>query len=422
VGKGLSVDRVLKGLVVAGASSVVLLGALLVSGATGARAARPGVVADSPPAALHLPLPGEPGFPPKLDGPAVASKEILPNLQGEFPGVPTTPDAAGYPPVRQLTFGGRVHYLLLFNTGFENSGPGPVLVWGHRASTKTRDMMADQYIKLKGGSYALRRNVGALRFIFPTGLGLPHLHWHYLGAELYALYPAGHFGQSRRSAKQGFCMSEPASVFTDYCGYKRTRELTQIEAMYPHTADFYNALVEGQYIDITGLPAGKYTLMNWMNSQCLLKETTYADNAGTTAVTLTYPNGLGGMPAAAPGTEQNAVPHLPCPAPQMTAAQAARYLQQAVVKKSGGPVTGLRSRCARVSTTGFNCQPSWRRDGVAYSGRMTISHVASSTLGRYATALSGISAQALFQGSASGRQLRWSINQHLLPNVRPAHP
>jgi hypothetical protein len=423
VGKSSSVDRVLKAIVVSGSLSVLGLGGLLVSGATGAPGSRRvGVVADSPPAALHLPLPGASGFPPKLDGPAIASREILPNLEGEFPGVPTTSAAAGYPPVRQVTFGGKIHYLLVFNTGFENSGPGPVLVWGHRASANTRDMTADQYIKLKDGSYALRRNVGALRYIFPSGLGLPHLHWHYLGAELYALYPAGHFGQARHSAKQGFCMSEPASVFTDYCGYQNPTELTQIEGMYAHTFDFYDALVEGQYIDITGLRAGKYTLMNWMNSQCLLKETTYADNAGATDVTLTYPNGPNGMPAAAPGFEQNRSPHLPCPAPQMTAAQARQYLQQAVVKKSGGPVTALRSRCGRASSTGFSCHPSWRRDGVAYSGRMTIAHVASSKLARYATALSGLSTQARFQGSASGRQQQWAVSLHLLHSVTPAHP
>ena len=107
-------------------------------------------------------------------------------------------------------------------------------------------------------------------------------------------------------------------MFTDYCGYQNPTELTQIEGMYAHTFDFYDALVEGQYIDITGLRAGKYTLMNWMNSQCLLKETTYADNAGATEVTLTYPNGSNGMPAAAPGTEQNSFPHPPCPAPPVS--------------------------------------------------------------------------------------------------------
>ncbi|MDQ6673114.1 MAG: lysyl oxidase family protein, partial [Chloroflexota bacterium] len=306
---------------------------------------------------------------------------------------------------------------------FFNNGPGPVLVWGHRASTKTRDMTGDQYIQLKNGSYALRRNVGDLRYIYPTSSGMPHLHWHFLGAELYAVSRAGHFDQFRRSQKQGFCMSEPPSIFTDYCGYKAPGELTQIEAMYAHTADYYDALVEGQFIDITGLPAGNYVLMNWVNSACQVKETTYADNAASTGFTLSYPLGSSGLPTVTLGDELNGVPHPPCPAPRMTGAQAGRYLQQAVAKKGSGSVTGLRLRCTRASATGFTCHPSWRRGGVAYSGRMTIAHVASSKLATYVTALSGISAQVLFQGSASGRQQRWSVSLHLLPDVvGPGHP
>jgi Lysyl oxidase len=430
MGKGTSVDRALKAISVAGAVSVVVLSVLLASGATGATTAKRGtgapadgtaVVAGTPKAPV-LPLPGQPGFPPKSDSPAMTSQEILPNFVSGFPGIPTSPEIVGYPPVRQVTEGGVTHNLLVFNTAFFNHGPGPVIVWGHRASTKTRDMTGDQYIQLKNGSYALRRNVGALRYIYPTGQGLPHLHWHFVGAEVYAVYPAGRFGDFRSSQKQGFCMSEPPAVFTDYCGYQKPGELSQIEAMYAHTADYYDALVEGQDIDITGLPAGNYVLINWVDSKCQVKETTYADNAASTAFRLSYPQGPNSVPTVTVGAELNGVPHPPCPTPSMNAAQAARYLQQAVVKKSGGSVTGLRFRCNRASATGFSCPASWRRGAVAYSGRIAVANVASSKLGRYKTALDGISAQASFDGRASGRPMKWSASLPLLPGVQPAHP
>jgi len=413
-----------KAIRLAGAALVVLLGIALTAGAvaTGAQTHTKATIADTPPAVLHLPLPGKPGFPPKLDGPRTASQEILPNLVSLFPGIPTAPADPGFPAVRPITVGASTHYVLVFDSGFHNSGPGPVLIWGHRASAATRDMTADQYIKLKTGSYALRRKVGTLRYIFPFGTGLgglgtPHQHFHYIGAEVYALYAAGHFGQFRRQQKQGFCMNEPNTVFTDYCGFKNPGELTQIEGMYKGQSDFYGALVEGQEIDLSGLAAGKYVLLNWLNSQCRLKEKTYADNAASTAFTLTYPQGPSGAPVVTVGAELNRVPHPPCPAPPMTAVQARSYLQHAVTKQSGGSVAGLRSRCVRASGAGFTCHASWRRGTVAYAGKFDIAHVASGKLARYATALAGISARALFDGSASGHKLQWSETLPLLPSV-----
>ena len=400
----MSLYRAAKAVSVAGATTVVALSVILASGAIGAPTVTHGL-----PAAPVLPLPGQPGYPPKLDGPAVASQEILPNLVAEFPGIPVTAADPGFPAVRQATIGGATHNLLFFDSAFKNAGPGPVLVRGHRTSTNTRDMTADQYIELRNGSFVLRPNVGALRYIYPTGIGLPHLHWHYLGAEVYAVYPAGQFGQFRRSHKQGFCMSEFPTDWTNYCGYKDPTELTQVVGMNPNTADYYGAGVEGQDIDITGLRAGNYVLINWVDSTCELNERSYADNAASTAFTVQYPQGPNSPPTLTLGAELNGVPHPPCPPPDMNGAEAAHYVQQAVVKRSGGAVAGLRFRCTRASATGFNCPASWRRGAVAYAGRFAISLVASTKLARYATDLSGISERTLFHGRASGRTLQFSV-------------
>jgi hypothetical protein len=354
-----------------------------------------------------LPLPGSPGYPPKLDGTVPTSQEVLPNLVSLFPGIPVVPADPGYPAVRAV--GGRT--LLFFDSGFKNAGPGRVLVRGHRRSTSIRDMSADQYIQLKSGKYALRHNAGALRYIFPTGIGLPHLHWHYLGAEVYAIYRVGQFGHFYESHKQGFCMSEfLPNDFTNYCGYKQPDELTQIVGMNPNTADYYGAGVEGQDIDITGFPAGRYVLINWLNSACQLAETTYADNAASTAFTLSYPNGQGALPVITLGAELDRVPHLPCPAPTMTSSQAVHYLQQAVTKRTRASAASVRSHCTRVKSTEFKCSVSWRTGAATSSGHMTIQNVASAKLALYAKPLDGITAQTVFSGTASGRRQQWSMS------------
>ena len=156
-------------------------------------------------------------------------------------------------------------------------------------------------------------------------------------------------------------MSEFPTDWTNYCGYTDPTELTQVVGMNPNTADYYGAGVEGQDIDITGLRAGNYVLINWVDSTCELNERSYADNAASTAFTLQYPQGPNGLPTLTLGAELNGVPHPPCPPPDMNGAEAAHYVQQAVVKRSGGPVTGLRFRCTRANATGFNCPASWRR-------------------------------------------------------------
>ena len=117
-GELMSLYRAAKAVSVAGATSVVALSVVLASGAIGAPTVTHGLLA-----APVLPLPGTPGYPPKLDGPAVASQEILPNLVAEFPGIPVTAADPGFPAVRQATIGGATHNLLFFDSAFKNAGP-----------------------------------------------------------------------------------------------------------------------------------------------------------------------------------------------------------------------------------------------------------------------------------------------------------
>src|SRR6266849_4730331 len=52
-------------------------------------------------------------------------------------------------------------------------------------------------------------------------------------------------------------------------------------------ADVYNAQLDCQWVDITGLPDGDYTLESWTNRNAVVKEDRYGDNLTWTGVRVT---------------------------------------------------------------------------------------------------------------------------------------
>ena len=61
-------------------------------------------------------------------------------------------------------------------------------------------------------------------------------------------------------------------------------------------SDVYPAWAAGQYLDVTGLPAGIYHVVNRVNADGSLRESSYADDAAAAKIELTWPGG----PAAPP--------------------------------------------------------------------------------------------------------------------------
>jgi hypothetical protein len=184
---------------------------------------------------------------------------------------------------------------LVFLSAVENEGAGPLLVAGGRTSPRSRDMSARQIVRRDDGSrasYALR---ATLRFVVSE----THRHWHLLGFERYELRTLN--GRVvGRDRKTGFCLGdrydahasrrlpgEPArAAWTQECGRGQPDRLRILEGLSPGFGDDYVPLLEGQYVDVTGVPAGRYVLVHQVNPDRDLHESDYANNAASVLLDL----------------------------------------------------------------------------------------------------------------------------------------
>ena len=185
--------------------------------------------------------------------------------------------------------------LLVFLSAVENFGRGPLLVAGTRASTAENDMRARQLIRRADGTTAVHPLHAGLRFVVAE----THRHWHFLGFESYELRaPKGR--TIARDHKTGFCLGdrydahagvrlpgEPRDpVWTQECGRGQPDRLRIREGLSPGFGDDYVPRLEGQYIDVTGLPAGRYLLVHRANPDRDLLESRYSNNAASALIAL----------------------------------------------------------------------------------------------------------------------------------------
>jgi hypothetical protein len=183
---------------------------------------------------------------------------------------------------------------LTFLSAVENVGPGPLVIVGERTRTQP-EMTTRQLVRRVDGTtaaYPLRTH---LRFVVAE----THRHWHLLGFESYQLTSAD--GETLgRDRKTGFCLGdrydarahvripgEPRrAVWTQECGLDQPARLRIREGISPGFGDDYVPLLEGQYIDVTGLPAGRYLLVHQVNSDGVLREASQANNAASVLLRL----------------------------------------------------------------------------------------------------------------------------------------
>jgi Lysyl oxidase len=211
-----------------------------------------------------------------------APRELLPDL------VQVAPRAVSIKPT-----GGRE--LLVFLSAVENAGPGPLVVTGSRASTARPEMSALQLLRRADGSTATRPLRSRLRFVVAE----THRHWHLLGFERYELRSSdGRAAGGDR--KTGFCLGdrydaqasirvpgEPElPVWTQECGRGQVGRLGISEGISPGFGDDYVPLLEGQYIDVTELPAGRYVLVHRANPDHDILEADYDNNAASVLLVL----------------------------------------------------------------------------------------------------------------------------------------
>jgi hypothetical protein len=186
---------------------------------------------------------------------------------------------------------------LAFLSAVENDGSGPIVLEGRRASRSEDTMEVRQLVRHSDGSTATYRVRGAIRFVRSE----THRHWHFLGFERYELLD----GTGRSiggDRKTGFCLGdrydadaktllpgEPAQpVWTQECGRGQPERLLVREGISPGYGDDYVPLLEGQWIDITHLPAGRYVLRHRVNVGRPLREGDYGNDSASVAFGLRW--------------------------------------------------------------------------------------------------------------------------------------
>jgi hypothetical protein len=315
--------------------------------------------------------------------------------------------AASAAPGYRLTFGSTID---------TSANGGPLIVKGHR-STIAEPMIADQIINNEDPDPdTVRAGIGQLVYEQYPG-SVSHRHWHYKAFVRYQLRSTSDRSLVRPDNKAGFCLSDP-DFAPDFCGSLKPNALQVDEGLGPGTSDYYPPTLEGQFIDITGVPPGDYWLVHWVNSGKEVCESNYANNAAAVKIAL-WPNGYGVAPsftqkeavnpfpslyadltppldcdpASTPGFgAPDLVPKTPAElgstvappagtppstpvtpsAPTLSKRRARRYVVRALTKRFHRRPKHLRQACRRLSRTSFRCRVQWRSRQYRYRGSVRI--------------------------------------------------
>jgi len=228
-------------------------------------------------------------------GTSDGSEELLPDLDQAAPG-----ELSG----RTLGREGSRRFFLGFDSAAGNVGDGPLIVVGSRPNRQQREMTVVQQISSANGA---TRPVGVsatLRYVHSAD----HEHWHMLDFMRYELRrPDGTLVSPDH--KTGFCLGDryavelqlgrakPEPTFTSECGKGRRDLLRLKEGIAVGYGDDYDAHLEGQSFDITGLAPSRYLLVHRVNPVRVLRESDYSNNASSMLFELAWPEGKQSPPS-----------------------------------------------------------------------------------------------------------------------------
>ncbi len=179
----------------------------------------------------------------------------------------------GHPSVSQVDVGGGAkHDALIFGTGLGNVGDGPLEMIGRRASLSTPVMRTTQKIRCKDGPAITRGDTGGMRFARVR----THFHWHLRDLERYRLVSI-ESGRSYYAGKRGFCLGDAYDLQDALPRHPTERQFSgdlstacaknKPKAKYVRLGlsvgwgDSYPEIIEGQFVDLHGVPAGNYRLL-----------------------------------------------------------------------------------------------------------------------------------------------------------------
>jgi hypothetical protein len=232
--------------------------------------------------------------PPDLRGESTAtSSETLGETTAPLPEL--LPDLDQVPPAAISVDVREGRERLVFASAVENVGVGPLVLSGRRASGAEPEMTVRQVVRKVDGTATTHLLKAGLRFVVEE----THRHWHLLGFERYELRTP-HGEAVGRDRKTGFCLGdrydahagsripgEPRrAVWTQECGRDQAERLRIREGLSPGFGDDYVPLLEGQFIDVTGLRPGRYILIHRVNAAGDLRESSYANNAASALLKL----------------------------------------------------------------------------------------------------------------------------------------
>jgi len=215
--------------------------------------------------------------------------------ESEAPSPELLPDLDQAPPAAISIVVREGRERLVFLSAVENVGAGPLLVAGRRPSASEPEMTARQVVRKADRTATTHVLKARLRFVVSE----THRHWHLLGFERYELRTPAEKTVGRER-KTGFCLGDrydadsgsriagepPRAVWTQECGRGQGGRLRLLEGLSPGFGDDYVPLLEGQFIDVTGLPPGRYILTHRVNSTRDLRESSYGNNAASALLEL----------------------------------------------------------------------------------------------------------------------------------------
>ena len=304
---------------------------------------------------------------------AQAATPLLPDLVQKYPReVQVETDASS----------GAPHYLIGFLSAVNNFGAGPLIVHGHRPDTFNPAMTVDQIVTNADGSQTVRPNIGTMMYVN----AVTHQHWHYLGFDRYELRRPSDNKLIAPDQKSGFCLGDryeafsetpvpgkPANpVYTGNCAPNDTQALEVTEGISVGYGDDYAPIKEGQVVDVTGVPAGRYYLVHRANANRALLETNYTNDASSVLVQLAWPNGMQSAPTVKVLNTCSRTDR--CPIPKMTKRKASTLAAQAI-DKSLHHNAKAKLACKVASSSAATCKTTFKDRHRSLSGVVRVKYI-----------------------------------------------
>jgi hypothetical protein len=221
---------------------------------------------------------------------------------------PLLPDLTMTAPLKVSVIVDAGRQQLIFESVAINTGAGPLIVDGAKQSTDPEvPMPASQALLLSNG----RIRDGAFQNAGEIYFDVDHFHWHYRAFQRFRLRHASNNATAAEDQKTGFCLGDryiavrtyrlpgqsydPSPLFAEDC-WSGVLDRTSIrEGISVGWADDYAPRLEGQLIDVTSVPDGRYYLVHTVNPERKLHESDYANDSSSLLISLRRP-----APGAAP--------------------------------------------------------------------------------------------------------------------------